>query len=79
MGGSIDAMPTPKLSPAPPLEPSLAVLNQATAAVTEAIELALHAAPGTSLRDDHARDALANLDLLDDMVRDTRKGVEALP
>lgn len=79
MGGSIGAMTALNTTPIPDLETALARVDTLTKAATEAVEHALHAEPGSRLRADHACDALANLEELESVIRDTRTGVEALP
>jgi len=66
-------------TPSSDVETSVAEMNNLTASITEAVEYALHAEPGSTSRDTHAIDALANLEALENAVRDLRAAIEALP
>lgn len=66
-------------TPGSDVETSVAEMNNLAASITEAVEYALHAAPGSTSRDNHAIDALANLEALENAVGDLRTAVENLP
>lgn len=61
------------------VETAVSEMTNLTEAIAEAVGYALHAEPGGTSRDNHAIDALANLELLETAVRDLRAGIEALP
>lgn len=66
-------------TPSSDVETSVAEVSNLAASIAEAVEYALHAAPGSTSRDNHAIDALANLELMETAVRDLRARIEALP
>jgi hypothetical protein len=66
-------------TPSSDVETSVAEMNDRAQAITEAVEYALHAEPGSTSRDNFAIDALANLESLENVLDDLRAAVEALP
>ena len=77
MGGSILSMTT--TTPSSDVETSVAEVSNLAASIAEAVEYALHAEPGSTSRDNHAIDALMNLEALEGAINELRCGIEALP
>jgi len=66
-------------TPSSDVETSVAQLTDRAAAISEAVGYALRAEPGSTSRDNFAVDALANIEELENILRELRSGVEALP